>query len=140
LRYRSGGGLAIFGAWGVAFTLLVGLELRSNLSDGEPPWFAVAWMIGILVLALASTSVQLTVAADGEMQFRSVLGRRRWDVSELRSVRPGAACRVFRFAHGTALLPSTGGEDWDAVVARILGLNPTVRVVDRSLAVSDPST
>jgi len=130
LRHRSDGGLAIFGAWGLGLAAVVGVDLRGSLSEGKPPWFAVAWMAGILVLALGSTSVQVTLATDGEIEFRGVLRRRRWDVVELRSVRPGAACRVFTFARGSALLPTTGGPEWEAVLARVLELNPAVEAVE----------
>lgn len=130
LRHRSGGGLAIFGAWGIGLAAVVGVDLRGSLDDGSPPWFAIAWMVGILVLALGSTSVQLTLAADGEIELRGVVRRRRWNVAELCSVRPGAACRVFTFTRGSALLPTTGGPEWETVLARILELNPAVEAVE----------
>jgi hypothetical protein len=130
LRYRSRGGVAMFGAWCAFILALAAGVAWSAVTTGEPPWFFAIGFLGIPALGIWSMSIELTMD-DRDLVFRSLLRRRSWRVRHLRSIRPGNDCMVFKFREGGAMLATRGRDtDWEALVTRILELNPTVEIRD----------
>jgi hypothetical protein len=89
----------------------------------------VIWIAGILVLGLYWMYLQVTLAGDGELIFQGLLRRRSWHVAELRTVRPGNGCIVFKFSQGGAMVAAGGRDDGlGELLQRVHALNPTVRL------------
>jgi hypothetical protein len=125
-RYRSRAGMAAFGAWCVAISAMAIFAVWGAARGDDPAWIIVAWIVGMVGLAIHSLSLELIVTADGEMEFRGLYRRRRWHVTQLRAMRSGSGCMVFEFTKGRALLAGGSGSDRLAMLALLRELDPTL--------------
>jgi hypothetical protein len=125
MHYRSRSGLVAFGVWSLLILAGVVYTAWSAVTRGEPPWFFVVWIAGILVLGLYSMALDVTLTPHGALVFRGALRRQtRW-VADVRSVRPGTLCIVFKFKKGgTAVAASWGDGELVDLCRRIKTLNP----------------
>lgn len=128
VHYRSRAWTVVYGVWGVVI-LTMAIAVAWGMATGdEPPWFFVAWMLGVLALGIHTTALKLTVAADGEMTFRYLHRRRRRNVADLTRIRDGNGCMVFKFTRGgTMLAGSRHSHDGTALLDHIRELNPAIR-------------
>jgi hypothetical protein len=128
-RYRSRGGVISFGIWSAIVLAFLIAACWSAFRTGEPPWFFVAWIALILLGGAWVMSLELVLSPDDQLTFRGLVRRRHWRAADLLTVRPGSMCMVFKFRHGSAMLATSGGPDWDEVVRLIQRMNPAVRIV-----------
>jgi hypothetical protein len=124
IQYRSRGGLIAFGVWSLFILALVRLAAWNAVVSGEPPWFAVIWIAGILLLGFYCMSLQVILTPHGELVFRGLLRRQTWRVTDLLSVRPENLCIVFKFRKGGVMVASWDAGEWLDLCRRIKELNP----------------
>jgi hypothetical protein len=137
VRYRSAGGLAIFGGW-VAFLLTVAIYyawIAATHRDSTFEWFVEVAIAGFLLHGMYVMSLQLTITRDGRLVFRSLLRRREWNLNELLTIRRGTGystfgCMIFDFWSGSTALATVSSRSWKALVDRIRELNPGVKVIE----------
>lgn len=120
VTYRSTRGLVVFGVWVLAAAALSLFVCWGAVTGGELPLSVAAWTAGIPMLGVYWTFLELSVTPHGDLEFRGVLRRRRWHASQVRTIRPGTGCMVFRFDRGSAMLAAAPSDpNWTAVVERI---------------------
>jgi hypothetical protein len=105
----------------------------SAATTGAAPWFFAVWCAGILFLGVWSMFLELTVDGEGNLHFGGLVKRRTWAATDLRTIRPGSDCMVFKFSAGSAMLAGRPGRrgrrsDWEALLDRLAELNPAVEI------------
>jgi hypothetical protein len=99
----------MFGIWSVFVGAIAALFAWEAVTRDGWYWVPSLGFLAIPVFGWMSIALEVSVASDGELIFRGLLWRRRWNVAYLRSIRPGNGCMVFRFASGSVMLASSGG-------------------------------
>jgi len=133
LRYRSMSGTASFAAWCLVLLSMTVGAAWSAVTTGAAPWFFAVWCAGILFLGVWSMFLELTVDGEGNLHFRSLVRRRTWAAADLRTIRPGSGCMVFKFSARSAMLAGRPGRrgrrsDWETLLDRLAELNPAVEI------------
>jgi hypothetical protein len=113
----------VFGIWSVFVGGMAALFAWEAVTRGGWYWLPTLWILGIGVAGWLSIALEVSVAPGGELTFRGLLWRRRWNAADLQSIRPGNGCMVFRFASGSVMLASSGGRDWPKVESHLRSLN-----------------
>lgn len=125
-RYRSAAGRTWFGIWSTFICFLAGGSIWDSVTNGGWTWLFGAWGFSIAGMGWLTIALEVSVASDGELTFRGLFWKRRWNVAHLRSIGPGNGVAVFKFVSGSVMLASSGGPDLQEIMRYQGVLNPPI--------------
>jgi hypothetical protein len=123
-HYRSLGGLLAFGVW--VLLLLAGVIYTGwrALTSNDASMIVPIGITGLLLLALYSMSLRVSLTPDRNVVFQGLFRRQIVPVTDLVAVHPGTACIVFELKTGGALVVSWGAGEWLDLCRSLKTLNP----------------